>query len=137
MKNKIIVFNTFLIVGFLLIWIIELFKSIKYNSVLFSRDIVNDSRLSPLAGVAILILLSLIFFRLFKKCNLIYAGIVCLGVLSIITIFVVSQDILMYLPFYPNESFIISECILIYYSIFSCLSSILSGVLIVINRNKL
>jgi len=108
--------RVFLIICFLLVWIIEIYKSFLNNS-----TIINNKSFECVVVMAFIVSVVLLAFfsPYFKKIH--YAKTVILLTFSISTILILHESIYFYLPWNHNEQFIVSECILIYLSFFSLL----------------
>lgn len=128
MKKMIVVVNSLLIFCFVTVWVIDMFRTINYDSILFNREISTDNRMPVYAGVIILIILFLFLAWSFFKRNITYSEIFCVICLSTITLLVLKNDINSYSPWQHNENFILVECIYIYYSFVALLLSLISGV---------
>ena len=126
--RKIYLVNTFLLVVFLLIWLIEIISCFIYDSVLIIN---NESFFIILTLFALF--LSFLLFRRFK---IGYLSILYLLIASGFMILILRDSILFYLPFFHNESFSISECFIIYYSLLTFSLAIVSGVIAVVCHYK-
>ena len=122
--KKIYIVNTFLLAGFLLIWLIEIISCFIYDSVLIFN---NESFFIILTLFALFL-----SFLLFKKFKISYLSILYLLIASGFTLLILRDSILFYLPFYHNESFSIAKCIIIYYSLLTFVLAIISGVIAVV-----
>ena len=126
--RKLYLVNTFLLLVFLLIWLIEIIGCFIYDSVLIFN---NES------FIIILTLFALFLsFLLFKKFKIGCLSIVCLLIASGFMILILRDSILFYLPFYHNESFSISECVIIYYSLLTFVFAFISCVISVVCHYK-
>ena len=126
--KKIYLANTILLSAFLLIWLIEIISCfINYSVLIFN----NESFIIILALFALFIC-----FLLRKKFRIGYLSILYLLTASGFTLLILRDSILLYLPFYHNESFSISECVIIYYSLLTFVFVIISGVIAVVCHCK-
>ena len=123
--KKLFFINLIFLLIFLLIWIFEILSCINYDSVLID----NNSTII----IAILLCTSLIVYISYNKFRIGYIGLICLFIISGITLLIFKDNILFYLPIYHNERFVIRECIIIYYSILSFILSVVSGFVTVIH----
>ena len=126
--RKLYLVNTFLLLVFLLIWLIEIIGCFIYDSVLIFN---NESFIIT----SFLFIFSLCLL-LFKKFKIGCLSIVCLLIASGFMILILRDSILFYLPFYHNESFSISECVIIYYSLLTFVFAIISCVISVVCHYK-
>lgn len=136
-KNIILIVNTFLLIVFVIVWISELYGTINYDSMLFSRDIYyenNKNKLSVLTGIIILIVLGAFLLIMGIKKKILIAEIISVLAFSIIALIVLREKISSYLPFQNYESFVWIECLMVYYSMISFLISLSSGVLLLVKK---
>ena len=126
--KKIYLVNTFLLTTYLLIWLIEIISCFIYDSVLIFN---NESFIIILTLFALFLC-----FLLFKRFRIGYLSILCLLIASGFTLLIFRDSILFYLPFYHNESFSISECMIIYYSLLTFVFAMISGVIAVVCHCK-
>lgn len=126
--KKLFSVNTAFLIIFLLIWIFEIFCSFSYNSILIENK-------SSIIIAAVLCAL-LIFYIFFSKFKIGYMGIISLIIISGVTLLILKDSILFYLPIYHNERFVIRECIVIYYTLLTFTFSIVCGIISVIYRFK-
>ena len=126
--KKIYLVNTFLLTAYLLIWMIEIISCFIYDSVLIFN---NESFIIILTLFALFLC-----FLLFKRFRIGYLSILYLFIASGFTLLIFRDSILFYLPFYHNESFSISECMIIYYSLLTFVFAIISGVIAVVCHYK-
>ena len=126
--KKIYLVNTFLLTAYLLIWLIEIISCFIYDSVLIFN---NESFIIILTLFALFLC-----FLLFKRFRIGYLSILYLLIASGFTLLIFRDSILFYLPFYHNESFSISECMIIYYSLLTFVFAIISSVIAVVCHCK-
>ena len=126
--KKIYLVNTFLLTAYLLIWLIEIISCFIYDSVLIFN---NESFIIILTLFALFLC-----FLLLKRFKIGYLSILYLLIASGFTLLIFRDSILFYLPFYHNESFSISECMVIYYSLLTFVFAIISGVIAVVCHCK-
>ncbi len=126
--KKIYLVNTFLFSAFMLIWLIEIISCFIYDSVLIFN---NESFIIILTLFALFLC-----FLLFKRFKIGYLSILYLLIASGFTLLIFRDSILFYLPFYHNESFSISECVIIYYSLLTFVFAIISGIIAVVCHCK-
>ena len=126
--RKIYLVNTFLLAVFILIWLIEIISCFIYDSVLIFN---NESFI-----ITSFMFICFLYLLLFKKFKIGCLSIVYLLIASGFMILILRDSILFYLPFYYNESFSISECVIIYYSLLTFAFAIISGVIAVICHYK-
>ena len=122
--RKIYLVNTFLLVVFILIWLIEIISCFIYDSVLIFN---NESFI-----ITSFLFICFIYLLLFKKFKIGCLSIVYLLIASGFMILILRDSILFYLPFYHNESFSISECVITYYSLLTFVFAIISGVIAIV-----
>lgn len=126
--KKLYLVNTFLFSAFMLIWLIEIISCFIYDSVLIFN---NESFIIILTLFALFLC-----FLLFKRFKIGYLSILYLLIASGFTLLIFRDSILFYLPFYHNESFSISECVIIYYSLLTFVFAIISGIIAVVCHCK-
>lgn len=127
MKNLFLV-NTIFLVIFALIWLLEVIACLNYNSIFL------DNKSTVI--VILILLILLVIYLFYTKFKMSYINVICLFVMSSITLLILKDSILFYLPVYHNERFVIRECIVIYYSLLTFAFSIISGVISVIYSIK-
>ena len=76
------------------------------------------------------------FLYFFSKFKIGYMGIISLIIISGVTLLILKDSILFYLPIYHNERFVIRECIVIYYTLLNFTFSIVCGIIYIIYRFK-
>lgn len=126
--KKLFFVNTIFLIIFALIWLLEAIACLNYDSIFLDNK-------STVIVILILLILSVIYL-FYTKFKMSYINVVCLFVISSVTLLVLKDSILFYLPVYHNERFVIRECIVIYYSLLTFGFSIISGVISVIYSIK-
>lgn len=126
--KKLFSVNTAFLIIFLLIWIFEIFCSFSYNSILI------ENKSSIIIAAVLCCIANFLYF--FSKFKIGYMGIISLIIISGVTLLILKDSILFYLPIYHNERFVIRECIVIYYTLLTFTFSIVCGIISVIYRFK-
>jgi len=117
LKTKSVLVSFLLILGALIIWAFELFKSINYDSVLFQYDSASiDFRF-----IIIVVWLSCvsIIFATIKNDKFPLVCIIELLLVSIINIYILKNEVYYYLPWIYNESYAFTIFVYLYCSLFS------------------
>lgn len=107
--------NAIITVCFLVFWSKEIIKSFFYDSTIINETKALGNIIIILLFIILVIYIAHSFFtRRIYRCT-----IVSMFTMSITTITFLYDSIFFYLPWNHNERFLISECILIYLSLFS------------------
>lgn len=122
--KKLFLINMVFLLIFLVIWIFEIICYINNDSILINENL-------PII-ISLVLFVVLIFYIIYNKFKIGFLGVICLFLISGITLLILRDSILFYLPFYHNERFVIRECIVIYYSLLSFIFSIVSSFIAVI-----
>lgn len=136
MKKMIIICNWAIIMLLAIFWIRDIMFSFSFDSLIFTNESFEDSRISTLYGIFGIVIITIILVFGVKSNKIIVSQMSCIAMMSFINLIVFWGDIAFYLPIYHNEQFIVIECFIIFLSLFSILAVIISGLYYVTHKEQ-